>query len=33
VLAALRELFALTNDDVARLLQDAARMPLPDDPG
>lgn len=33
VLAALRELFALTNDDVARLLQDAARMPLRDDPG
>jgi tellurite resistance protein len=32
VLAALRELFALSNDDVARLLQDAAQMPLPDAP-
>jgi uncharacterized tellurite resistance protein B-like protein len=31
VLAALRELFALTNDDVARLLQEAERIRTPRD--
>ncbi|GAC1339112.1 MAG: hypothetical protein NVSMB23_07670 [Myxococcales bacterium] len=31
VLAALRELFGLSNEDVARLLTQAARLPLPDE--